>query len=55
MIILVLTCAAIASPFLLIESYKLKCKLNINLLPGSHTPDLIEKYSIGIIKSKWFN
>jgi hypothetical protein len=44
----------ITSLLLLKEAYKIKCKLNINLLPGGHTPDYVEKWTGGIIKSKWF-
>lgn len=39
--------------FLAIPFYKLKSRAGVNLLPGPHTPDLIENWTGGVIKAEW--
>jgi len=41
--------------FSFIPLYKAKSRLGINLLNGSHTPDLIEKWTGGLIEADWID
>ena len=41
--------------FSFIALYKAKSRLGINLLNGSHTPDLIEKWTGGLIEADWID
>ncbi len=41
--------------FSIVPMYKLKSRLGINLLNGPHTPELIEKWTDGLIKAEWID
>ena len=36
-----------------IPAYKLKSRLGVDVLPGGHTPDVVEKWTGGLIKARW--
>lgn len=37
----------------IIPMYKAKSKLGVNILPGPHTPDLVEEVTGGLFKARW--
>lgn len=39
----------------IVPAYKLKTRLGVNLLPGGHTPSVVEKWTGGLIKAKWID
>ena len=39
--------------FSVIPAYKVKSRLGVNILPGGHTPDLLEQLTGGLFKSRW--
>lgn len=41
--------------FSLIPLYKAKSRLGINLFNGGHTPNLIEKWTGGLIEAEWID
>ena len=41
--------------FSVIPVYKVKSRLGVNILPGSHTPDLLEDLTGGLFKSRWID
>lgn len=38
-----------------IPTYKVKSRLGVNILPGRHTPDLIEDLTGGLFKARWID
>jgi hypothetical protein len=47
---------AIAALFVLlaiIPAYKVKSRMGVNILPGPHTPNLMEKLTRGKFKAEW--
>jgi hypothetical protein len=41
--------------FSIVPMYKLKSRVGINLFNGPHTPELIEKWTGGLIKAEWID
>lgn len=39
--------------FSIIPIYKAKSRLGVNILPGPHTPDLVEEVTGGLFKARW--
>lgn len=39
--------------FSVIPAYKVKSRLGVNILPGGHTPDLLEHLTGGLFKARW--
>jgi hypothetical protein len=37
----------------IIPAYKLKTRMRVNILPGPHTPNLVEKLTRGKFKAEW--
>jgi hypothetical protein len=51
-------CLLLASLILMlsvIPLYKIKSRLGINILPGLHTPNLVEEWTGGSIKARWID
>lgn len=41
--------------FSILPVYKVKTRLGVNILPGSHTPNLVEKWTGGLLKARWID
>lgn len=41
--------------FSVIPFYKFKSRMGVNILPGQHTPVLVEKKTRGLIKARWID
>ena len=39
--------------FSIIPAYKVKGRLGVNILPGPHTPDIVESATGGLFKARW--
>ncbi len=45
--------ASLIVMFSVIPGYKIKTKLGVDLLPGPHTPNLVEELTGRLIKARW--
>ena len=45
--------ATILIMFSIIPTYKAKSRMGVNILPGPHTPNLVEKLTRGKFKAEW--